>query len=76
MHQTSKTSSRKKFLFTGASLLSFFALWKFLPGKKNKKEETVKMLTHDGKLVEVNSKLMASKKRKVSDEELKNWISK
>ena len=35
------------------------------------------MLTQDGKLVEVDAeKIYGSKRRKVSDDQLKNWVNK
>ena len=63
---------RRKFLplfgiFTAISVsgFSFFA---------KRKPKMVKMLTQDGKLVEVDES-MIQKKRRVSDKELANWIS-
>jgi hypothetical protein len=45
----------------------------FIP-KKEKKTGTIKMLTKDGKLVEIDASLLAGNSRKVSDKELQNWI--
>jgi hypothetical protein len=39
-------------------------------------EETVTMLTEDGKLVNIDKGLMVSTREKISNEELKNWIKK
>ena len=39
-----------------------------------KKPKTIKMLTQDGKLVEVGASLLASNKKKISDKELQNWV--
>jgi hypothetical protein len=72
------SSSRKKFLVWGAALLGFFGILKYM----NRKEEepprnTVKMLSQDGTLVEVDaSKIYCGNRKKVSDEELKNWVAK
>ena len=73
---------RRKLLL-GIGLLSLFPLLKFklFSNKKTTiacspadQEGTMKMLTQDGKLVEVDiSKLNASKK-KISDKELLSWI--
>jgi len=41
---------------------------------KNKKPKMVKMLTQDGKLVEVDASLLASNSKKVSSKELQNWV--
>jgi len=77
MEQNNKTSSRKKFLLWGAAALSSFALLKNLPGNKKEKKETVKMLTQDGVLVEIDAdKMYSSKREMVSDKQLKNWVTK
>ena len=56
-------------IVSGLSLLS-------LGVRARKKKETVKMLTQDGKLVEVDKRLLAGKKEKISNEDLKGWIKK
>ncbi len=71
-----KTPTRKKFLLWSAVLLSSATLLKFLKGSRETKTETVKMLTQDGKLVEINKELLASSKHKISSEELQQWIKK
>jgi len=76
MEQSPKTSSRKKFLLWGVSVLSSFTLLKFISGGKQEKTRTVKMLTQDGKLVEVDKELLASGGKKITDEQLKGWVNK
>lgn len=77
MDQLQKTSSRKKFLLWGATVLSSLTVFQFISGGKQKKNETVKMLTQDGTLVEVDvEKLIAGRRNKINDEQLKNWVSK
>jgi hypothetical protein len=77
MEQTPKTTSRKKFLLWGTSVLSSLTLLKFISGNKEKKTKTVKMLTQDGKLVEVDAgKLPGGKRKKITDEQLKTWVNK
>jgi len=72
-----KSNSRKKFLLWGATVLSSLTVLKFISGSKPKKRETVKMLTRDGKLVEVDrEKIIGSKRKNISDEQLKNWVHK
>ena len=75
-HNTSQPG-RKKFLLWGATLLSSFTVLKFITGKKKPAApvETVKMLTQDGRLVEVDKKLLV-KGNKISNEELQHWIKK
>jgi hypothetical protein len=84
MQQTDKTSTRKKFLLWGAAVLSSMTALKFFSGFKKpdrlgslEKKETVKMLTQDGTLVEVDAeKLYCGKRKKITDEQLKNWVNK
>lgn len=63
-----------------AAVLSSLTLFKFISGNKKKQTagagETVTMLTQDGKLVEVDKKLLASSGKKISDEELQKWVKK
>ena len=73
-NQTNKTSSRKKFLFLGLSAVAFFSVFKFT--RQGKKKKTVKMLTQDGKLVEIDQVLIRGTKRKITDTELKTWVKK
>jgi predicted sulfurtransferase len=75
MQETTKPTSRKKFLLWGTVLLSSATVFRFFAGKKKKKEETVKMLTQDGKLVEIDLKMIqASKRSLITDQELKGWV--
>ena len=76
MDQKIKTPSRKKFLLWGATILSSVTVLKFISGGKKKKSETVKMLTQDGKLVEVDIAALSAKKKKITNTELQNWIEK
>lgn len=75
MEQSQKTSTRKKFLLWGATVLSSLSLLKLIPVGKQEKKETVKMLTQDGKLVEVDvTRLGRGNRKKISDDELKTWV--
>jgi hypothetical protein len=75
--QQTKITSRKKFLLWGATVLSSLTVLKFISGKKQQKNETIKMLTQDGKLVEIDrEKLYGSKRNKITDEQLKSWVNK
>jgi len=77
MEQSPKPSTRKKFLLWGAAVLSSLTVLKFIPGKTEKKKETVKMLTQDGKLVEVDiSKRLYGRREQINDDQLKTWVSK
>ena len=74
---TNKAQSRKKFLgisLTAAALLSGL---RFFTPEKQAKKDTVKMLTEDGKLVEIEAdKIYKGNNRKISDEQLKNFVHK
>ena len=80
MEQQQQTNARKKFLLWGATLLTALPLLKFFPPIKNKKndsrDETVKMFSQDGKLVEIDKRLFVSSGKKITNEELKKWIKK
>lgn len=84
---------RRKFLQWGGmsslALVAAFSLRKFffsknaLLGKNDiiecgpQESKTIKMLTQDGVLVEVDaSRIYAGKKSKITDEELKTWVGK
>ena len=77
MDNENKIQTRKKFIVTGitaAALLTSFRF--FIPGKKTKKSGTVKMLTQDGKLVEVDIAALPAKKKKITNKEMQAWIKK
>ncbi len=75
--------TRRK-LLAGIGLLSFFPFIKLFT-KKNPviscapppdKKETMKVLSRDGQLVEVDVSKIKRVKVKISNEELQNWIKK
>ena len=75
MTNENKNQSRRKFISWGVASAALLTAVKFiLPSKK--KPETVKMLTQDGKLVEVAIASLPPQKKKVTNDELKNWIKK
>lgn len=76
MQESQKFQSRKKFLLWSAAALSSVSVLKFFKVPKTKKTETVKMLTQDGKLVEVNISALPTQKKKITNKELQNWIKK
>jgi len=67
-----KKQHRRKFIIWSISSAAVFSALKFI--LPNKKKETIKMLTQDGKLVEVDMAVLPTKKRKISTKELQNWI--
>ena len=65
MQEAQPSTSRKKFLFWSATILSSATLFRFINVPKKKKSDTVKMLTQDGKLVEIDRKLLVSPGKKI-----------
>jgi len=76
MDNDNKIQSRKKFIGLGVSAAALFTAFKFWAPKKKKETKTVKMLTQDGKLVEVDIAALSPKKKKITNKELQNWIKK
>lgn len=74
MDNDNKIQSRKKFIGLGISAAALFTAFKFWAPKKKKETNTVKMLTQDGKLVEIDIAALPSKKKKITNKELQNWI--
>jgi cobalamin biosynthesis protein CbiD len=75
MSTENKNQTRRKFITWGVASAAMLAAFKFITPSR-KKPETVKMLTEDGRLVEVNIASLPSKKKKITNGELQNWIKK
>lgn len=75
MEQSQYTTSRKKFFLWALGIVTSIPAFRFMMTAK-KKKDTVKMLTQDGKLVEIDRDLISGSKRKITDAELKNWVKK
>ena len=69
--------SRRSFFLKSAGLAATAAItgW-FGFSSQKKKTDTVKMLTQDGHLVDIDKKLLVSSGKKISDKELQKWINK
>lgn len=77
MENKKKDLTRKKFLFWGLGISSVFVLPSFLRfTKKPTPPKMVKMLTQDGKLVEVEIQKISGTKTKISNKDIHNWIAK
>jgi hypothetical protein len=80
-----EVKTRRK-LLAGIGVLSAFSLWKatgFFFKKKQviacappEEKKTMKVLSQDGKLVEVDISKIKILKGKISDQELQDWIKK
>lgn len=69
--------TRKKFLLWSTLLLGSATLFKwFSRGEKKQATDTVKLLSQDGKLVEIDRKLLVSTGKKASKTDLQQWIKK
>ena len=66
--------SRKRCLLSGLSLASVAAFFKW--GNQSEKKKTVKLLTQDGKLVEIDVDKLPSSRRVATKEDVQNWIKK
>ena len=81
------SQARRKFVW-GISILSVYAAIKAATGfsisaKKNilacapeKTSRTVKMLTEDGTLVEIDESFITAARKKINNDELRDWIKK
>jgi hypothetical protein len=83
MENQQKTTTRKKALYLVATLLSSVGLYKLLGVAKQsdviacgKPEETMRVLTQDGRLVEIDKRFITSPKRKAEKEEVQTWVHK
>ena len=75
MQSTPQSSSRKKFLIWSAAILGSASVLPFF-SKRQKKPDTVRMLTQDGKLVEIDPSHLVATGKKISDKELQQWVKK
>jgi hypothetical protein len=77
MENENKKVSRKKFLTWSVGISSLLAVPAFLKLSANKKQiKSVKMLTQDGRLVEIDVANIPAKKKKIKMEDIHSWISK
>lgn len=72
MQTENKKSSRKKFILAGIGAIGLFGSFKLLFGKK--KKQTLKMLTEDGRLVEVDPAVIKKNGKKISNQEIHTWV--
>jgi hypothetical protein len=83
MNKSEKIPTRRKFVL-GLGIISLFgALGIKFPSRKtiiacapSHEKKTVKMLTQDGRLVEMDIQHVKTKGKKISNDELKSWVKK
>ncbi len=66
--------NRKKFLLAGLGLTAVAAFFKV--EKQPEKKNTIKFLTQDGKLVEIDADKLPTTKQVASKSDVQNWIKK
>jgi hypothetical protein len=66
--------SRKKFLFSGLSLAAIAAYFANWGSVKPNKKKTMKFLTQDGKLVEIDIDKLPISKKAATREDVQTWI--
>ncbi|HEV8505371.1 MAG TPA: hypothetical protein VGQ53_08230 [Chitinophagaceae bacterium] len=70
-----KPVSRKKVVVWTVAVLSILTAGKhLLRSRRGNTKTTLKVLTQDGKLVEVDASKVAHKKRKIDDGEIFRWV--
>lgn len=72
MTHTGIGGSRKRFLLWATAILGSFTAFRMF--RQKPKQDKVVMLTEDGKLVEIDSSLLKSGARKVTNPELQAWV--
>lgn len=76
MQQPANNPNRKRFLWWGTAALASVTALKFFGNKRKPRQQPiVKMLTQDGRLVEVNRDILIPGK-KISNDELQQWVKK
>ena len=68
-----KSHTRKGFLVAGLSL-GVLLFWKWNWRSKTQTKRTVKLLDHNGRLVEVDQDKLLATKHTATNEEVQNWI--
>ena len=77
MEKQIKNLSRKKFISWGFGITTLLALPAFFRSSKKKKEsQKVKMLTQDGRLVEIDVANIPDKKKKIQQADIHTWVNK
>lgn len=79
MENRRSSLSRSRFVVWGLGVLASFTALRFFntsKGAKSGERKKVKMLTQDGKLVEIDEDLLKTDKRKITNKELQSWVKK
>jgi len=74
MQDQQKPSTRKKFLFLTAAAFCSATVLRFFHVKRKKSKYTVKMLTQDGRLVEIDRDKLSIPGKKITNDQLQRWV--
>jgi len=74
MDPSQKSPSRKKFLLLTAAAFCSASILRIFTARKKEQKDTVKMLAQDGTLVEVDRKFLGEAGKKISNQELQQWV--
>jgi hypothetical protein len=74
MNNDSKIHTRRRFIGIGAVTALMFAFFRFFIPHKKRKTETTKMLTQDGRLVEVETTKLPRKRKRIADADIQTWV--
>jgi hypothetical protein len=66
---------RRKFLFAGLSLAALWTTLRFTK-KHEPKKTTIKFLTQDGKLVEIDADKIPAIKQAATKKDIQSWVKK
>ena len=69
-----KPLTRKKFLTWSAAVASVLAIPALFFGRRGQTTQTTKMLTEDGRLVEIEVKNIPAKKKRIADDDIHTWV--
>jgi len=74
MRQAPRVYTRKKILLQAIAFFTALPVVGFLSKKNKTDDETIIMLSEDGKLVKIDKKLLTGRGKKINNEELQQWI--
>ena len=74
MRQAPRVYTRKKILLQAIAFFTALPVVGFLSKKNKTDDETIIMLSEDGKLVKIDKKLITGHGKKINNEELQQWI--
>ena len=70
-----QTKTRRSFILKTIGVSAVVAITGWFGFNRKKKSETVKMLTQDGRLVEIDKDLIKSSGHKIKDKDIHSWVN-